>query len=36
MKLNEIFKDGLWSQEVNVTSFVQTNITPTQVILHSS
>ena len=28
MKLNEIFKDGLWSQEVNVTSFVQTNITP--------
>ena len=28
MELNEIFIDGLWSQEINVTSFVQTNITP--------
>ncbi len=28
MELNKIFIDGLWSQEVNVTSFVQTNITP--------
>ena len=28
MELNKIFIDGLWSQEINVTSFVQTNITP--------
>lgn len=28
MELNKTFIDGLWSKEINVTSFVQTNITP--------
>ena len=28
MELNKPFIDGLWSKELNVTSFVQTNITP--------
>ncbi len=28
MELSKIFKDGLWSKEVNVTDFVKTNITP--------
>ncbi|MDR2915821.1 MAG: formate acetyltransferase, partial [Tannerella sp.] len=28
MGLTKIFKDGLWSKEVNVTDFVKTNITP--------
>ncbi|MDR0575589.1 MAG: formate C-acetyltransferase [Tannerella sp.] len=28
MELAKIFKDGLWSKEVNVTDFVKTNITP--------
>ena len=28
MELTKIFKDGLWSKEINVTDFVKTNITP--------
>ena len=28
MEPNKTFIDGLWSKEINVTSFVQTNITP--------
>ena len=28
MELNKIFKDGLWSQAINVTDFVKKNITP--------
>ena len=28
MELNKTFIDGLWSKEINVTSFVQTNIAP--------
>ena len=26
MELNKTFIDGLWSKEINVTSFVQTNM----------
>ncbi len=28
MELNKIFKDGLWSNEINVRDFVSHNITP--------
>ena len=28
MELNKIFKDGLWSTEINVRDFVSHNITP--------
>ena len=28
MELNKIFKDGLWSQAINVTDFVKKNIPP--------
>ena len=28
MELNKIFKDGLWSSEINVRDFVSHNITP--------
>ena len=28
MELNKIFKDGLWSNEINVRDFVSNNITP--------
>ena len=28
MELNRNFKDGLWTQEINVTDFVSRNITP--------
>lgn len=28
MQLNKIFKDGIWSKEINVRDFVSTNITP--------
>ena len=26
--MNKVFKDGLWSKEINVSDFVHTNITP--------
>ena len=26
--MNNVFKEGLWSQEINVADFVQKNITP--------
>ena len=28
MEMNKVFKDGLWSKEINVSDFVHTNITP--------
>ena len=28
MEMNKVFKDGLWSKEINVSDFVYTNITP--------
>ena len=28
MELNKMFKDGLWSKEINVADFVHENITP--------
>ena len=27
MEMNKVFKDGLWSKEINVSDFVYTNIT---------
>ena len=36
MELNKIFKDGLWSSEINVRDFVSHNITPYYGMLHSS
>ena len=27
MEMNKVFKDGLWSKEINVSDFVHTNIT---------
>ena len=28
MEMNKVFKDGLWSKEINVSDLVYTNITP--------
>lgn len=35
MEMNKVFKDGLWSKEINVSDFVQTNITPYEAMPHS-
>ena len=28
MELNQMFKEGLWNKEINVSDFVHENITP--------
>ena len=35
MEMNKVFKDGLWSKEINVSDFVYTNITPYEAMPHS-
>ena len=34
MEMNKVFKDGLWSKEINVSDFVHTNITPYEAMPH--
>ena len=36
MEMNKVFKDGLWSKEINVSDFVYTNITPYEMCIRDS